>query len=73
MKKQNLNGLKTVVLFAMEVMLVGLISIFTASFVMLTFLDGKYNALFNQTGLIIGWVIISMSLVSLYFVIKKGK
>jgi uncharacterized membrane protein len=73
MKKQNLKGLKTVVLFAMEAMLVGLISIFTASFVMLTFLDGNYNVLFNQTGLIIGWVTIVLSLISLYFVIKKGK
>ena len=73
MKKQNLNGLKTVVLFAIEALLIGLISIFTASFVMLTFLDGKTEVLFNQTGLIIGWVTIALGLISLYFVIKKGK
>lgn len=73
MKKQNLNGLKTVVLFVIEALLISLISIFTASFVMFTFLDGKYNVLFNQTGLIIGWVTIALGLISLYFVIKKGR
>lgn len=73
MKKQNLNGLKTVVLFVIEALLISLVSIFTASFVMVTFLDGNHNVLFNQTGLIIGWVTIALGLISLYFVIKKGK
>ena len=73
MKKQNLNGLKAVVLFVIEALLVSLVSIFIASFVMVTFLDGNYNVLFNQTGLIIGWVTIALGLISLYFVIKKGK
>lgn len=73
MKKQNLNGLKAVVFFVIEALLISLVSIFISSFVMFTFLDGKYNVLFNQTGLIIGWVTIALSLISLYFVIKKGK
>jgi len=73
MKKQNLNGLKAVVLFVIEALLISLVSIFIASFVMVTFLDDNYNVLFNQTGLIIGWVTIALGLISLYFVIKKGK